>query len=363
MLADLESSLYSSERPKSLSKVLGFEQTINDFCAALIVRFFNQVNIPSTRIDIYESITQLNILHKYEKMFSLFIEVLENADLIERKDGTFTFTNKVNSFLSVAQLLEKIRLFYPKFYFFFSFLDRCSQSYPLVLSGRQSPSEILFPKDNPSILKKIYDSTPKLGHEELYLLLAKEFLLKQLPTDGKLLEIGAGQGLLTQLLLPEFYNILSSYHFTDIGNSFLIDARRQWGTTYPMLSTTVFDITNKPDTQNIPCNHFDALVGFNVVHATPNISETLENLMATLKKGGMICLIENVKKQVWIDMIYGLTDGWWLFNDSIRKNSPLLTIPEWKMVLDDFECESYTIAPSDQIKSEETDTALIIIHK
>src|SRR5262249_55550301 len=39
----------------------------------------------------------------------------------------------------------------------------------------------------------------------------------------------------------------------------------------------------------------------------------------------------------WIDMVFGLTDGWWRFSDTdLRPMYPLLTFPRWQELLSDL---------------------------
>ena len=200
-----------------------------------------------------------------------------------------------------------------------------------------------------------------MGHEELYLHLAKEYLRHRLEKDSCLIEIGGGQGILTHILLPELHEQLASYLFTDIDHSFVKDACIQWGAPYPKMSTAVFDASQDPREQGIKVGSFDAIIGFNVVHATQNIAETLKQIVKTLKEDGVICLVENVKQQAWMDMIYGLTENWWLFNDPIRLNSPLLSIDQWEQVLRENGYRDFTVLPIEETKRRDTDTALIVI--
>ena len=45
-------------------------------------------------------------------------------------------------------------------------------------------------------------------------------------------------------------------------------------------------------------------------------------------------LIEGTQPQRWIDLIFGLTEGWWLFEDfHLRPHHPLLESEEWKRLV------------------------------
>jgi microcystin synthetase protein McyE len=53
----------------------------------------------------------------------------------------------------------------------------------------------------------------------------------------------------------------------------------------------------------------------NVVHATPDIRDTLGHIRSLLKPGGQLVLLETVRQEDWVDVVWGLTPGWWAFHD------------------------------------------------
>lgn len=54
-----------------------------------------------------------------------------------------------------------------------------------------------------------------------------------------------------------------------------------------------------------------------VLHATRNLGEALTNLRHVLRAGGLLVLSEitEIRETALADSTWGLTDGWWLFND------------------------------------------------
>ena len=59
------------------------------------------------------------------------------------------------------------------------------------------------------------------------------------------------------------------------------------------------------------------MVAVNVLHATQDLVQTLANVHRSLKPGGLLVLsqITEVTETAQADCTWGLTDGWWLFND------------------------------------------------
>ena len=55
------------------------------------------------------------------------------------------------------------------------------------------------------------------------------------------------------------------------------------------------------------------------------------------RPGGLLVLLEVVKPARWIDLVFGLTEGWWRFSDqALRPSYPLLTFDGWNHLLDEF---------------------------
>ena len=75
--------------------------------------------------------------------------------------------------------------------------------------------------------------------------------------------------------------------------------------------------------QGFAAHSFDAVVAVNVLHATQDLVQTLTNVHRSLKAGGLLVLSEltEVTETAQTDCTWGLTEGWWLFNDG-RKFAP-----------------------------------------
>ncbi len=69
------------------------------------------------------------------------------------------------------------------------------------------------------------------------------------------------------------------------------------------------------------------LFATNVLHATRDMDVTIQNCKALLRKGGLLIANELTMKTDFLTLTFGLTDGWWLHDDSeIRiPGSPMLS--------------------------------------
>ena len=72
---------------------------------------------------------------------------------------------------------------------------------------------------------------------------------------------------------------------------------------------------------------YDILFATNVLHATRNMAKTLQQCKALLHKGGLLIANELSAKTDFLTLTFGLTDGWWLFDDAELRTpgSPIIS--------------------------------------
>src|SRR5262249_43035819 len=155
------------------------------------------------------------------------------------------------------------------------------------------------------------------------------------------------------------------YHFTDIGRSFVVNAEAEAskrGIGYMRFGS--LDISKDPASQGYSPGSFDIILGYNVVHATPNLRATTRNLTDLLKPEGQLFLIETVKSRRWIDMIWGLAEGWWFFEDNdLRKHSPLLSLEGWEELLKSQGLQNVMAYPRDRERRRKSECGLIVARR
>jgi NADPH:quinone reductase-like Zn-dependent oxidoreductase/NAD(P)-dependent dehydrogenase (short-subunit alcohol dehydrogenase family) len=80
-----------------------------------------------------------------------------------------------------------------------------------------------------------------------------------------------------------------------------------------------------------------------------------------LTDGGALALVESINPPAWIDLIWGLTDGWWAFTDRDRRAwSPLVSLDMWDAVLAEAGFENVASFPRDAAARRESDAGLIV---
>ena len=81
---------------------------------------------------------------------------------------------------------------------------------------------------------------------------------------------------------------------------------------------------------------FDLVLASNVLHATADLRATLAHVGSLLGPQGLLVLVEGTKPRRFIDLIFGMLDGWWQFGDhDIRPSHPLVSAETWQGLLRD----------------------------
>lgn len=93
------------------------------------------------------------------------------------------------------------------------------------------------------------------------------------------------------------------------------------------------DISQDPVPQGFAPETYDLIIAGNVLHATPDMAETLRNTRSMLKPGGHLLLLEAVVAEP-STMSVALLPGWWLSQDKYRgPDGPLLASQVWDRML------------------------------
>ncbi|WFP51891.1 amino acid adenylation domain-containing protein [Methylomonas sp. EFPC3] len=214
-------------------------------------------------------------------------------------------------------------------------LLHCAAALPAVLCGRSDAAEVLFGGENYALLQRLYRHAPGAAAANAALARAAAAAAAVADVSGKaaVLEVGAGTGSATAQLLPGLSRRDLRYLFTDLSSAFLHRAEREFA-AYPQVEYATLDIERDPAEQGFVRQSFDLIVASNVLHATADLGKTLNHLRSLLAPNGRLLLLECVGRQPWLDLIFGLTDGWWAFQDStLRADYPLLPAAAWTELL------------------------------
>ncbi|WP_280275283.1 type I polyketide synthase [Nocardia wallacei] len=204
-----------------------------------------------------------------------------------------------------------------------------------VLVGSVDPLELLFADDALADAEAIYQNSPIARYYNLLAGLLVERLSESADPRRTLrvLEVGGGTGGMTASLLPVLPAQRCEYVFSDVSAAFLGAARERFR-DFHFVDYRVLDLEHDPATQDFEDGTFDLVVASDVVHATADVKKTLLFLQDMLVPGGALLLLEATPDNPWLDLTFGLTDGWWSFRDQrLRPEGPLLTGQAWQDLL------------------------------
>ena len=179
-------------------------------------------------VDRQTLVATCRVLPKFERLFARMLKMLE-AEGIATLDGASVRFTGAGARLTLAEERQRAMARYPQVAPLLELLDHCATHFHLALPGEIPAIGLLFGEDHVERFKRAVETIRDHSHVPLCQELVRELLahVAEGPRSGPLrvLEVGGGEGLLTQALLPSFEAIVE-YTFTDIGRSFVVNAER-----------------------------------------------------------------------------------------------------------------------------------------
>lgn len=231
--------------------------------------------------------------------------------------------------------LTELAAHYPTYQAEIDLVARCGSSLVQILQGIVDPLTLLFPEGSFEELERIYGASPvaQVYNPLLHQVVAEAVRLRLSDQPLRVLEIGAGTGSTTAGVLEQLAGQYADYTFTDLSPLFLDRAQEKFA-AYPNMHYSLLDIEEDPLTQGFAEGTFDIIIAANVLHATRDLQQTLRHIQQLLTPGGLLMMIEGTQSQAWVDMTFGLTEGWWRFSDhELRPHYPLISEQEWSNLL------------------------------
>jgi len=204
-----------------------------------------------------------------------------------------------------------------------------------ILRGERDAVQVLFAGATTDVLDQFYGDSPTISPWLAAIGRVAAELASQLPEGRglRILEVGAGTGGLSAMVLPLLERELHSYVFSDVSASFFPAARQKLA-SFPEVEFKILDIEKPGSAQEFELNTFDLILGANVIHAVSDVRDCLRNLHDLLAPGGSLVFVDVGSPHLWLNAVFGLTSGWWRFTDrDLRPNHPLLTRAQWEKVL------------------------------
>lgn len=307
--------------------------------------------------------TELEIVPSHERMFHRVLQMLEEDGILSRNEEYWAVQISPPPVVP-ASMAERMLLQWPLYKAEISMTARCGSHLAAVFRGASDPMELLFPSGSLRDLEAIYHRAPfAQAYNGLVAgVIADTVAAFPASRTLRILEIGAGTGGTTAMVLPHLPSDRTEYIYTDISPLFLARAEDRFA-EYPFVQYRLLNIDKDPTGQGFPHDTFDLVIASNVLHATEDLRQTMLRVSSLAAPGGLLVMVEGISRQRWVDLIFGLTEGWWKFTDrQLRPSYPLLSTPQWRTLLNSVGFPE-VIALSGDDKSEAIFEQAVILAK
>ncbi|KAL2810527.1 hypothetical protein BJX63DRAFT_434174 [Aspergillus granulosus] len=291
-------------------------------CVALIVEAFEELGCPLRTAQAGQKLDRINHLPQHGRLAEYLYMVLERDGRLIDLDGDIIRRTAIPTpSKSSDELLQGLMQKYPNHGYANKLTYFTGKRLADVLTGKSDGIKLIFgTEEGRDLVSGLYGDSMlnKLSYKMM-----EDFLrglIAKLPKSQgplKILEMGAGTGGTTKLLVPVLasLNIPVEYTYTDLSPSFTAAARKKFK-QYPFMKFRVHDIEKPPADDLVGTQHI--IIASNAVHATHSLTESTKNIKKALRPDGFLMMLEMTKTLVWIDVIFGLLEGWWLFDDGRR---------------------------------------------
>jgi acyl transferase domain-containing protein/SAM-dependent methyltransferase len=217
---------------------------------------------------------------------------------------------------------------------FLAYILNCLEKISRVVAGKESPLETLFPNGSSLLAERLYAGANinRYANAIASSVVEAASLAWRANRPFRILEIGAGTGATSSMLVPLLEPGRSEYFFTDVSDLFLTRAQEKFA-SFNFVRFAAFDLEKEIETQGFVQHSFDAVIAVNAVHAVRDLDGALTRISRLLVPGGTLLLVEATFHHGWFDITTGLIEGWQHFADDLRVDHPLLSPAQWKQAL------------------------------
>ncbi|MCX6047086.1 MAG: SDR family NAD(P)-dependent oxidoreductase, partial [Chloroflexi bacterium] len=327
----LQASLSSLWDKQTHDEEARFQQQLAATSLTYVLAAFAKVGFtfqPGMRWRNEQIAQQVGVIPQYRRLLERMLGMLAEAGILQRIGEEWLVVQTPRAQLPILAPTNRPQASTERAEV--TLLEQCGPKLSEVLRGLQEPLELLFPGGDTGIVTQLYTESPGAISMNKLVQQAVSAIIQHLPLARgmRIVEVGAGTGGTTVGLLPLLPAAQIEYCFTDIGPRFLSKAQERFA-DYNFIRYQPLDIEQSPLTQGFAPQQADLVIAANVLHATRNLMETLGHVRQLLQPDGWLVLVEATSRSRWVDLTFGLTDGWWRFADD-RQDYPLLTAPQWQ---------------------------------
>ncbi|MFN6527753.1 non-ribosomal peptide synthetase/type I polyketide synthase [Nostoc sp. ChiSLP03a] len=333
---------------KTSDRVSNSESELNNYLWVIsqlqpiaVAYILKALEVLDKRLNIAETWTTENLLQtlpiapKYHLLVTRYLKTLEQAGIIQNQ-GDVWIVQKLPTPFSLLEAIENLQTTCAATKPELEMLQRCGENLAEVLKGNIDPLELIFPAGSVIHAESIYGNSPVSRLMNQRVAQAINSILESFSSSDRpyqIIEVGGGTGATSEAIINNLNLNDANYSFTELSPVLLNKARQKFKHR-DNLNFHQLDIEKSPVSQGLTAHSYQIVVAANVLHSTRNLTETLNNIRELLIPGGYLVLLETVENNSWLDLTFGLTPGWWRFQDKdLRLDTPLLSGESWCAVL------------------------------
>ena len=292
------------------------------------------VPLAGERVDAAALAATLGIQGKHRRLLACLLGILAEEGVLRRVDGGWVVLTPLPP-ADVVGAERRIAAQFPTGAAEITVTLDCGRALASTLRGETDPLQLLFGPAALANTERLYTGSPAARTFNTLVARAVMTAIGSSPRARRvrILEIGAGTGGTTNAILEALPEGAAEYVFTDVSPAFTARAAERLGA--PHRSFRPLDIERDPAEQGMGTERFDIVVAANVLHATRDLRRTAAHVKSLLAAGGILILLEGTARYRWVDLTFGLTDGWWRFSDvDLRAEHALLGAEQWLDLLE-----------------------------
>lgn len=300
---------------------IGFTSNVHPLQAELVLAYvveaFTALGCPIASLSPGQRLPNLNYSSKHNQVFSQFYKILEDAHLIFHSGKEMRRTAREVTHISAEVLHASIIKEFPQHASEHELLHMTGPKLANCLTEKDDPIALLFGTATArALMTDVYTNAPMFKASTILLTryVAEIFTKLDSNREIQVLELGAGTGGTTSALVEMLSSRKQKVHytFTDLSSSLVMAAKKRFA-QYGFMNYATLDIEQVPAFEHL--GRYDIIISTNCIHATKNLVVSSINIKRMLRQDGILCLVELTRNLFWFDLVFGMLEGWWLFND------------------------------------------------